>query len=485
MPTDLSKIDKILQNIRRGAGLEGTPESFIEMELSHEEAKREPLIESSGETYGRPISVCFAGVGTCGVNILMSLKEKKLESGMVDFVGINSDGGSIRELENRGFNNNIALSTGDSYYLGAGGNLEAAKKLGEKYYDQFLKRFTNKDLILVVTGMGGGTGTGVAPIVAKAAKDAQKGKPNTLTIGVTTMPSGIELGKRELAMQGIEDLRKYVDAIVIIDELHILEVLEQDDASADEADDLVDSRFQTVLQSIMDTVTIYTKRNIDFADVCSTLKNCGDAIITTVEDDSDNIEDTKKALAKAVNDKLLVNHLDKVASRLLVYHFYEKGYSLKKHYEIVSEVQRLFGWTKQQDGGYYLCQVENPSAITFGKRGGDSREECKGKNIVIIMAGGFEEPPSKTQQQPVQRLPVTTQITQAAPIAPPEIPPMQYTPATTQLYMQQMPRTQVMPAVQAALPEPPPDSMQIAPAPVQQESRRKTIEELITERNLL
>jgi cell division protein FtsZ len=457
----------MLQNIRRGAGLEVASDSFIQMDLNMEEAEREPLIESSGEIYARPISVCFAGVGTCGVNILMSLKEKKLENVNVDFVGVNSDGGSIRELENRGFHNNIPLSMGDDYYLGAGGNLEVAKKLGEMHYEKFIKRFANKDLILVVTGMGGGTGTGVAPIVAKAAREVQKGKPNTLTIGVTTMPSSIEAGKRKLAKQGIDELKKYVDAIVVIDELNIFKVLDED-ASADEADKLVDSRFQTVLQSIMDTVTIYTKRNIDFADVCSTLKNCGDAIITTIEDESEDVNDTKKALERALNDDLLVDHSKKVASRLLVYHFYEKDYPLKKHYEIVSEVQRLFGWTKQEEGNY-LCEVENSDVEPFGKRGGDSREECKGKNIVIVMAGGFVNPPSKTQ--PTQRMPSV----QYQPTQPQHIPPAQY-----------IPPQQYTSPMQYASPSPsysPPqtkveESMQTAPAPVQ-EAKKPSLVELI------
>jgi cell division protein FtsZ len=481
MPTDQSKINKMLQNVRRGAGLESGPEPLIQMELGAEETDREPLIESSGETYGRPISVCFAGVGTCGVNILMSLKEKNFEKGMVDFVGINSDGGSIRALENYGFDNNIALSTGDRYFLGAGGNLEAAKKLGEDHYKQFLKRFEDKDLILVVTGMGGGTGTGVAPIVAKAAKEAQKDKPNSLTIGVTTMPSVIELGKRELAMQGIEELKKHVDAIVAIDELHILDVLESEDASADEADDLVDSHFHTVLKSILDTVQIYTKRNIDFADVCSTLKDCGDAIITTIEDESADIEDTKRALEKAINDKLLVDHSNKIASRLLVYHFYEEGYSLKKHYDIVSEVQRLFGWTRQPEG-YYKC---DKSLKPVEKRGGASREECKGgKNIVIIMAGKFVDPPFKTQAQATQ----TVQTAQPPPLLPHTqiMPAVPYSPPTTQIYMQPLAQDIApipAPVVQAH--ELPPEPVQAAgPAPVQ-EPKKKGLDELIMGRKIL
>ncbi|MDR2554327.1 MAG: hypothetical protein LBC64_02765 [Fibromonadaceae bacterium] len=394
MPIDSSKV---ISSIRRKAGIESyvTPslseyrDPLIQMEID-EDTDHEPLIESAGETYGRPISVCFAGVGTCGVNILMSLKAQNSSNDMVDFVGINSDGGSIKELEKNGFKNNIALSMGDSYYLGAGGDLKVAQELGEKYYDKFKQRFKTVDLALVVTGMGGGTGTGVAPLVAKAAREVQNGKKNTLTIGVATMPSGIESDRREIAEHGIAELKKHVDALVVIDQLNLLDVLDQENTSMDEADELIDSRFEIVLQSIMDTITNYTKRNIDFADVCSTLKESGDSIITTVEAPAGNVEDIKKELAKAVNDKLLVNHSNKIASRLMIYQFYEQGYSERSHYEVVSEIQRLFNWTKS-DNGYYRCVLDNPpeGTVKFLKIGNGSGEEYKGKTKVIVIAGGF------------------------------------------------------------------------------------------------
>jgi len=447
MPVDLNKI---LQTIRRDAGLAenaGLQEPLIQIETLNNTQlppQHEPLIESAGETYGKPISVCFAGVGTCGVNILMSLKLQNSKNEMVDFVGINSDGGSIKELERNGFKNNIALSMGDSYYLGAGGDLEVAKDLGKKYYDQFEKLFKGVDLALVVTGMGGGTGTGVAPFVAKAAKEVQIGKKNALTIGVATMPSGIEADRREIAMQGMEEFKKYVDALIVIDMINILDVLDEENASVDEADDLIDNRFQIVLQSIMDTVTKYTKRNIDFADVCSTLKASGDSIITTVEASSSNVEDIKKELAKALNDKLLINHSDKIASRLMVYQFYEQGYSERTHYEVVSEVQRLFNWTKVD--GYYRCALYDPpeNTIKFLKIGNGSGEEYKGKTKVIVMAGGFVEKPSvekPTLTMPtvaMQPVSIPKVVVPVAPVVHPE-PQIRVTAATKVLPMQPPP----------------------------------------------
>jgi len=419
MPVDVSKI---LQTIRRDAGIAERGEPLIQMETL-DEPKHEPLIESAGETYGRPISVCFAGVGTCGVNILMSLKSQNEKNEMVEFVGINSDGGSIKELEKNGFTHNIPLSMGDSYYLGAGGDLEIAKELGKKHFEDFEKLFKSVDLALIVTGMGGGTGTGVAPFVAKAAKEAQNGKKNKLTIGVATMPSGIEADRREIAMQGMEDLKKYVDALIVIDMINILEVLDQDNASVNQADDLIDSRFQIVLQSIMDTVTKYTKRNIDFADVCSTLKACGEAIITTVEAPAANVDEIKKELAKALSDKLLLNHSDKIASRLMIYQFYEPGYSEKFHYEVVSEVQKLFNWTKK--GEYsYSCVLENAPAETvrFLKIGNGSGDEFKGRTKVIVMAGGFVNKqvvaPVPLPNPPPEPIRVTA-ATKVLPVVPP------------------------------------------------------------------
>jgi cell division protein FtsZ len=394
MPAELSKI---LQDIHRDAGIDAEirQEPLIQGELLESPIDLgEPLIESAGMTYGKPLSVRFVGVGTCGVNILMSLKAQNEINDMVEFIGINSDGGSIRELEKNGFKNNIPLGD-DDYFLGAGGDVSRAKAQGEKHFDEFLKIFKNADLALIVTGMGGGTGTGAAPWVAKAAKEAQKSKRNALTIGVATMPNLIEADRFEIAEQGIEELKKYVDALVIIDQANIEEILENEADSADFVYELVDNRFRMVLQSIMETVTKYTKRNIDFADICSTLKNCGEAIITTVEAGSANVDDIKKELANAINDKLLLNHKGKIASRLLIYHFYEKGYSHQKHYEVASEVQRLFGWTERRRGNglaYYSCALgENPpeGTVSFLKIGNDSSAEFHGTTKVIVMAGGF------------------------------------------------------------------------------------------------
>jgi len=426
---------KILQAYKRYVG----PESDILQEPlieTDDDAKREPLIESAGGTFGKPISVCFAGVGTCGVNILMSLKSQisENEEQLVDFVGINSDGGSIRELEKNGFQHNIGLGD-DSHYLGTGGDLATAKAQAEDHFEEFVRTFKDADLALVVTGMGGGTGTGAAPYVAKAAKKAQENKRNALTIGVTTMPNLVELDRFEIAEQGIEELKKHVDALIVINQANIEEVLGDEDASADLAYELVDLRFQTVLKSIMETVTKYTKRNIDFADVCSTLKNCGEAIITTVEAPSENVEDIKKKLANAINDKLLLNHAGKVASRLLVYHFYEHGYSQRKHFEVVSEVQKLFGWTKK-DGHtipHYSCVLDNPpeGTVKFLKIGNDSGDEYKGRTKVIVMAGGFVNVTQVSQAPQPKIVPV--------PIAPPPPPvKLQTTNSAVQQHIQNM-----------------------------------------------
>ncbi|MCL1956037.1 MAG: hypothetical protein FWF63_01820 [Fibromonadales bacterium] len=452
MPDIPEKQKKILQAYKRYVGPESDilqePLNLIEAD---DEAKREPLIESAGNTFGKPISVCFAGVGTCGVNILMSLKSQiSKDEQLIDFVGINSDGGSIRELEKNGFQHNIGLGN-DSLYLGAGGDVSIAQAQGKEHYEEFVKIFKPADLALIVTGMGGGTGTGAAPWVAKAAKDAQKEKRNALTIGVTTMPNLVELDRFDIAEQGIEELRKYVDALIVIDQARIEEVLDNEDASADLAYELVDSRFHTVLQSIMETVTKYTKRNIDFADVCSTLKGCGDAIITTVEASAENVDDIKKKLAEAINDKLLLNHNGKVASRLLIYHFYEPGYSQKKHFEVVSEVQKLFGWTKKEGHSiaHYSCVLDNPpeGTVKFLKIGNDSGEEYKGKTKVIVMAGGFVDVPQVSQvPQPPQP--------KIVPIAPAPPVKLQSTNSAVQQHIQNM----FKPAPQP-IPQPVPQSI--------------------------
>jgi len=460
MPDIPEKQKKILQAYKQryvGPESDILNEPLIQVEAD-EEAKREPLIESAGNTYGKPIRVCFAGVGTCGVNILMSLKSQiSKDEQLIDFVGINSDGGSIAELEKNGFQHNIGLGN-DSHYLGAGGDVSIAQAQGKENYEEFVKIFKPADLALIVTGMGGGTGTGAAPWVAKAAKDAQKEKRNALTIGVTTMPNLVESDRFEIAEQGIEELKKYVDALIVIDQARIEEVLDNEDASADLAYELVDSRFHTVLQSIMETVTKYTKRNIDFADVCSTLKMCGEAMITTVEAAAENVDDIKRKLAEAINDKLLLNHNGKVASRLLIYHFYEPGYSQKKHFEVVSEVQKLFGWTKKEGHSiaHYSCVLTNPpeGTVKFLKIGNDSGDEYKGKTKVIVMAGGFVDVPQAPQ----------TPLPKIVPIPPPAK-SVQSTQSAVQQHIQNMFKPAPQPVPQP-IPQTIPQPSQTMPLPV-------------------
>jgi len=468
MPDMPEKQRKILQAYKRYVGQESDAlqEPLIQIETD-DETKREPLIESAGGTFGKPIQVCFAGVGTCGVNILMSLKSQiSKNEQLVDFVGINSDGGSIRELEKNGFQHNIGLGD-DSHYLGTGGDLATAKAQAEDHFEEFVRTFKDADLALVVTGMGGGTGTGAAPYVAKAAKKAQENKRNALTIGVTTMPNLVELDRFEIAEQGIEELKKHVDALIVIDQARIEEVLGDEDASADLAYELVDLRFQTVLQSIIETVTKYTKRNIDFADVCSTLKNCGEAIITTVEAPSENVEEIKKKLAGAINDKLLLNHAGKVASRLLVYHFYEHGYAQRKHFEVVSEVQKLFGWTKKEGHTipHYSCVLDNPpeGTVKFLKIGNDSGDEYKGKTKVIVMAGGFVDVPQTSQ---VQQAPQPKVV----PIPPPAK-SIQPTHSAVQQHIQNMFKSAPQPTsqpIQQTIPQQVQQPQQTMPLPVTQ-----------------
>jgi cell division protein FtsZ len=435
MPADLSRI---LQEIHRDAGVasEAGDEPLIQMEAEAEpkpEVNGEPLIESAGENYERPISVRFVGVGTFGANNLLSLKEKNAKNELVRFLGIHSDGSSIKELENNGFEDIISLESDDSkYLLGAGGDLESGQKLGDKYYDEFKKRFKNDDLILVVTGLGGGTGTGVAPFVAKAAKEAQDKKKNKLTIGIASLPGIEEIDKQKIAIPGIKALKEYVDALVVVDQMKVLEELDNgDNASIDDADELIKSRFQIVLQSIMDAVTEYTARNIEFADICSALKNSGDAIITTVQTEAGDVENIKEKLGKAINDKLLIEHSNKIASRLLIYPFYEPGYPLKNHYQIVGEIQRLFNWKKKDGSSSYSCDLGNLLEETqeFSKVGIGSGEKYKGMAKVIIMAAGFVDRPPGQHHATTKTRAAT--IPHPAIVPPPPPPPSPAAPKPT------------------------------------------------------
>lgn len=209
------------------------------------------------------------GVGGGGGNAVNRMIEAKVEG--VEFIVANTD---AQVLAYSNADKKIQLGGKITRGLGAGGNPEVGEKAAEESKDEIAAALEGADLVFVTAGMGGGTGTGAAPVVAEIAKSL-----GALTIGVVTKPFAFEGRKRKQnALQGIEILTSKVDSLVTIPNDRLLEIASKE-TTLEEAFNIADDVLRQGVQGISDTITKVAMINLDFADVRSTMANTGTALM--------------------------------------------------------------------------------------------------------------------------------------------------------------------------------------------------------------
>ncbi|HIU92828.1 MAG TPA: cell division protein FtsZ, partial [Candidatus Limenecus avicola] len=209
------------------------------------------------------------GVGGGGNNAVNRMIEHGVDG--VEFIAVNTDAQALKlsQAETK-LQIGVKLTRG----LGAGGNPEIGMKSAEESKEQIEEVLRGADMVFVTAGMGGGTGTGAAPVVAKIAKEL-----GALTIGVVTKPFSFE-GKRRMnqAMQGLEKLKETVDALIVIPNDKLLEVVERR-TTMKEAFQVVDEVLLRGVQGISDIITVPGMINVDFADVKAVMQSSGSALM--------------------------------------------------------------------------------------------------------------------------------------------------------------------------------------------------------------
>ena len=209
------------------------------------------------------------GAGGGGGNAV----NRMIKSGLtgVDFWAMNTD---AQVLKMSLAENKIQLGGKLTEGLGAGGDPSVGEKAAEETRDQIVQALDGADMVFVTAGMGGGTGTGAAPVIAKIAKEL-----GALTIGVVTKPFSFE-GKRRMnqAMQGLEKLKETVDALIVIPNDKLLEVVERR-TTMKEAFQVVDEVLLRGVQGISDIITVPGLINVDFADVKAVMQSSGSALM--------------------------------------------------------------------------------------------------------------------------------------------------------------------------------------------------------------
>ena len=245
-----------------------------------------------------PTRIKVIGVGGGGGNAVNRMVKAKLSG--VEFWLMNTD---LQVLTYSSVQNKLQLGANTTNGLGSGGDPTTGEKAALEVKEDITRALEGADMVFITAGMGGGTGTGAAPVVAQIAKDL-----GILTIAFVTKPFGWE-GKKRMAQaeEGIEKLRKYVDAILVVPNDKLLQVVERQ-VGLREAFYVTDEVLYRGIQGISDIITIPGLINVDFADVKKVVKNSGTALMGIGHASGEGR--AVKAAEMAINSKLLESSIN-------------------------------------------------------------------------------------------------------------------------------------------------------------------------------
>lgn len=225
-----------------------------------------PEIKPQVETFARIKVIGAGGGGSNAVGRMISARVKG-----VDFIAVNTD---AQALHNTSIPEKIHIGKNLTKGLGAGMNPEIGRQAAEENREDILKLVKGADMVFVTAGMGGGTGTGAAPVIAEIAKEA-----GALTVGVVTRPFLFEGSQRSLlAEQGLQRLKEHVDTMITIPNDRLLDIIDKK-TSLIEAFSVVDDILRQAVQGISDLITINGVVNVDFADVKAIMRDAGSALM--------------------------------------------------------------------------------------------------------------------------------------------------------------------------------------------------------------
>ncbi|ATN03057.1 cell division protein FtsZ [Staphylococcus capitis] len=303
------------------------------------------------------------GVGGGGNNAV----NRMIDHGMnnVEFIAINTDGQALNlsKAESK-----IQIGEKLTRGLGAGANPEIGKKAAEESREQIEDAIQGADMVFVTAGMGGGTGTGAAPVVAKIAKEM-----GALTVGVVTRPFGFEGRKRQTqAAAGVEAMKAAVDTLIVIPNDRLLDIVDKSTPMM-EAFKEADNVLRQGVQGISDLIAVSGEVNLDFADVKTIMSNQGSALMGIGVSSGENraVEAAKKAISSPLLETSIVG-----AQGVLMNITGGESLSLFEAQEAADIVQDA----ADEDVNMIFGTVINP--------------ELQDEIVVTVIATGFEDKPS-------------------------------------------------------------------------------------------
>ncbi|MBR1460109.1 cell division protein FtsZ [bacterium] len=245
-----------------------------------------------------PTKIKVVGVGGGGGNAV----NRMIKSGLsgVEFWLMNTD---LQVLVNGQTQNRIQLGSSSTQGLGAGGDPSVGEKAAQEAAQEITRALEGSDMVFITAGMGGGTGTGAAPVVAKIAKEL-----GILTIAVVTKPFSWEGKKRQTqANSGLDKLKEYVDAVIVVPNDKLLQVVDRQ-VSLQESFVIVDEVLLRGVQGISDIITVPGIINVDFADVKSVMQASGSALMGIGRAQGEGR--AVKAAKQAINSQLLESSIN-------------------------------------------------------------------------------------------------------------------------------------------------------------------------------
>ena len=332
--------------------------------------------------------IIVVGVGGGGSNAVNRMIENDVQG--VEFVVVNTDAQALNlAIADRKFQIGRDLTRG----LGAGGNPEVGKHAAEENLSEIKELVKGADMVFITCGMGGGTGTGAAPVIAKAAKES-----GALTVGIITRPFTFE-GKRrtDFALRGIAELKANVDTLISVPNDRLLQIVDRTTPML-EAFREADNVLRQGVQTISDLIAVPALVNLDFADVRSVMQNQGRALIGIGMAEGE--DKAISAAEKAIQSPLLEAQISGAKSAIVNITGGDKV-SLFDAQNAVSVIQDAAGG-----------DVDCIFGIAINEQLGDAI-------IVTVIATGFEEPKEKQRKRRTE--PVIKQVANDALFTEPKV----------------------------------------------------------------
>jgi cell division protein FtsZ len=264
-------------------------EEIIHLGTHSEEA----LTLDFADQFRKDARIRVVGVGGAGGNAVNRMIEDDLTG--VNFIAMNTD---LQALDNNRAPCRIQIGKNLTRGLGAGGVPEIGRKAIEENKDAVIEALAETDMVFITAGMGGGTGTGAAPIVAEIARDL-----GALTVGIVTKPFQFEgLKRMDRAEMGIKELKEHVDTLIIVPNQKLLSMVPKE-MPVEDAFRVADEILLHATKGISDLINIPGLINLDFADVKTVMNQMGDALMGSGTASGENR--AKEAAIKALSNSLI------------------------------------------------------------------------------------------------------------------------------------------------------------------------------------